>query len=423
MAVHVDPDMVDISRLKYASPACILFQRTSVMVSELALVSAVMYASRRLAEEKRVLRYVLVLGSPGLIIVDHIHFQYNGMLLGILLWSILLIQHGQHIAGSIAFAVLVNMKHLYACLAPVYVVFLLRHYCRGRQAVRRFVTLAGAVTSVCALSFGPFILTGQFSQILQRLFPFGRGLCHAYWAANFWALYSFADKALAMLLPRVGFSVDAPAAYMTGGLVQVTQFAVLPSPSPSATLLIVLLAMLPCLFSLWRNPKPESFLPAVVYASLCSFMFGYHVHEKAILMVTIPMAMAAAVSRQDARQYFVLSTAGHVALMPLLFTEQEYPVKVLLVMLHAACSYRLLCAAVGADFLHTVERIYLGGFVALEAYCAGLHSIAFGLKLPFLPLLLVSVYSALGVMQIWLCMASHWLTMPSANLTGHKKSS
>ena len=59
-------------------------------------------------------------------------------------------------------------------------------------------------------------------------------------------------------------------------------------------------------------------------------MFGYHVHEKAILMVTIPMAMAAADSWQSTRQYFVLSTAGHVALMPLLFTEQEYPVKVLL---------------------------------------------------------------------------------------------
>lgn len=57
-------------------------------------------------------------------------------------------------------------------------------------------------------------------------------------------------------------------------------------------------------------------------------MFGYHVHEKAILMVTIPMAMTAADTRQNARQYFVLSTAGHVALMPLLFTEQEYPVKV-----------------------------------------------------------------------------------------------
>lgn len=115
---------------------------------------------------------------------------------------------------------------------------------------------------------------------------------------------------------------------IAGGLVQVTQLAVLPSLSPPATLLIVLLAMLPCLVSLWRNPKPESFLPAVVYASLCSFMFGYHVHEKAILMVTIPMAMAATSSQHSARQYFVLSTAGHVALMPLLFTEQEYPVKV-----------------------------------------------------------------------------------------------
>lgn len=39
-------------------------------------------ATRRFAEDKRVLMYVLVLGSPGLIIVDHIHFQYNGMLLG-----------------------------------------------------------------------------------------------------------------------------------------------------------------------------------------------------------------------------------------------------------------------------------------------------------------------------------------------------
>ena len=50
---------------------------------------------------------------------------------GLLLWSILLIQQQQHILGSILFAVLVNMKHLYASLAPIYLVYLLRYYCRS----------------------------------------------------------------------------------------------------------------------------------------------------------------------------------------------------------------------------------------------------------------------------------------------------
>lgn len=99
--------------------------------------------------------------------------------------------------------------------------------------------------------------------------------------------------------------------------------------------------------------------------------------------------------------------------------------QVLLVVLHAAASHWLLCTAVGAkrSFLHKLERVYIGGFVALEADCAGLHFIVFGPNLPFLPLLLVSVYSALGVTHTWLCMASHWLVAkPSPQQSGHQKS-
>ncbi len=37
---------------------------------------------------------------------------------------------GRDLAGAATFTVLVTMKHLFACLGPLYAVYLLRHYCR-----------------------------------------------------------------------------------------------------------------------------------------------------------------------------------------------------------------------------------------------------------------------------------------------------
>jgi alpha-1,3-glucosyltransferase len=57
-------------------------------------------------------------------------------------------------------------------------------------------------------------------------------------------------------------------------------------------------------------------------------MAGYHVHEKAILLVTVLLALEAADGPRPAGLYLFLSTLGHYALTPLLFTRAEYPIKV-----------------------------------------------------------------------------------------------
>ena len=49
---------------------------------------------------------------------------------GLLLWSIALMREGRALAAAAVYAVLVNMKHLFLCLAPLYLLYLLSSKCR-----------------------------------------------------------------------------------------------------------------------------------------------------------------------------------------------------------------------------------------------------------------------------------------------------
>lgn len=141
--------------------------------------------------------------SPGLFIIDHIHFQYNGFLYGILILSIVLARKQSTLLMSgILFAALLCFKHIYLYLSLAYFVYLLRVYCldpKFRPRIWNTIKLGVCVVGIFAIAFGPFVQWGQIFQLKDRLFPFSRGLCHAYWAPNVWAIYSFADRAL---IPR-----------------------------------------------------------------------------------------------------------------------------------------------------------------------------------------------------------------------------
>ena len=151
--------------------------------------------------------------SPALLIIDHIHFQYNGFLYGILVLSLVCARkQSTMLVSGLLFAVLLCLKHIYLYLAPAYFIYLLRVYCLSQKSIFRIrfgnsVKLGVTVGSVFGAAFGPFWYWGQIDQVLSRLFPFSRGLCHAYWAPNIWAMYSFTDRVLLYGQSHASFNV------------------------------------------------------------------------------------------------------------------------------------------------------------------------------------------------------------------------
>ncbi|XP_026861787.2 probable dolichyl pyrophosphate Glc1Man9GlcNAc2 alpha-1,3-glucosyltransferase isoform X4 [Electrophorus electricus] len=412
VAAYFDKEMLVVRNLNYASPATVLFQRLSVIVTDVVFIyaikefnswsCAIYRCCKCLREDKgkellwkpSFILATLLLWNFGLIIVDHIHFQYNGFLFGVLLLSVA--RHFQSKTdGSVH----------WKSFSPF-----------------RFVVLGSIVLTTFALSFGPFIALGQIPQVLSRLFPFKRGLCHAYWAPNVWALYNIVDKVLSMLGVKLGM-LDInklPKATMTGGLVQEFQHTVLPSVSPLVTLICTLLSILPALFHMWYRPSGgRGFLRCIVICALGSFMFGWHVHEKAILMAILPLSWLAVEHREDARTFLILSTTGHFSLFPLLFTAQELPIKILLMLLFTIFSFTSLKKLFRGRLVSSVEATYLLGLIPLAVICELVYPLTpWHHTLPFIPLLLTSIYCALGVTYSFIRLYISLLTVPSTTSKG-----
>jgi len=196
------------------SDQCVKFQRATVILSDVILFTGAYFATQSLSmlgEEgcgraSSYFTFLLIVTNPGLLMLDHVHFQYNGALLGLLLISIacmvrgasnrvennILIQtdHRWELLSAGCFGLLLAAKHLYLILAPLYFFFLLRRHCfiaetKGGDckvsfSIKRLLILA-MVTLVCFLGpFVPFVMqsdpAGQMQQIMSRLFPFGRGV-------------------------------------------------------------------------------------------------------------------------------------------------------------------------------------------------------------------------------------------------------
>lgn len=113
----------------------------------------------------------------------------------------------------------------------------------------------------------------------------------------------------------------------TSGLVGDFNFLVLPSPPPSLCLSLVVLAQLPALIVLFRRPTPRLLTRCLVFAGMCTFMLGYHVHEKAVLVPLTVLALIACDDVAEAELFLQIAGAGIFGITPLLLGPAERVVK------------------------------------------------------------------------------------------------
>ncbi|KAJ3062231.1 glycosyl transferase [Podochytrium sp. JEL0797] len=343
--------MLKVEALGYASEATVLFQRATVMGTEGVLFGAVasIFADVKDARTKTLLT-ALVFLSPGLLFVDHIHFQYNGFLYGIQVLSIHAMWKERFVLGGVLFAVTMNFKHIYLYQAPAYFVYLLSQYC-----------------------------------FIERLKMAGKEVPH----------------------------VES----LTRGLVGNSAFGVLPEVVPLHTLVLTVVFQLPSLWKLWKRPTKLAFVDALVLCGFSSFLFGWHVHEKAILLVLIPLSLVATRTRRHAQVFYVLSWAGSVSLVQLIFKATETPTKVIVFLLYAFLSAHFLgyltqdesksnetAQPVGLG-LGLLETLYVYGLAIVYVYSEFVHEIVFSGRLEFLPLMVVSVYCAVGVVYSFVALS------------------
>ena len=407
------------SEVRSFSPSCCswrLYNCLVIPVAQMIFADGPRYISTTPVASRRQSHAVAIsiLLSPGFLIIDHIHFQYNGFLYGILVLSIALARkQSSMLYSGVLFAGLLCLKHIYLYLAPAYFIFLLRVYCLDAKSIFRprfagSLKLGSAVIGVLVTAFGPWALWGQLDQLKSRLFPFSRGLCHAYWAPNIWAMYSFTDRVLLAVAPRLGLRVEQSAVQsVTRGLVGDTSFAVLPNVTKEHCFGLTLAVQVLALTKLWLQPDWETFVGSLTLCGYASFLFGWHVHEKAILLVLIPFSLLALKDRRHLGAFRPLAVAGHVSLFPLLFTAAEFPIKTaytIFWLILFLCTFDRLAPVSSRPRVFLLDRLsllYTALAIPLIAYCSVLHGWVFGARYEFIPLMLTSSYSALGVVGSW----------------------
>ena len=251
-----------------------LFLRDSVQCS---LLSSSSSSSSSFSTSSALICTSLILSCPLLPLVDHGHFQIsNGLPLSLALLSVHLTtspssqSHWQMAAGCVAFTLSILMKQMSLYFAPVVFFHLLSWSLSppdGKLSSRalRFLTLAIPVLLTAALTFLPFP-PSQYLHILQRMFPFHRGL----FESKVSSLWCFLDT----------YPLDIRKRASPEALQKLSLLATLAAIAPSCAKALAL-----------KSASRTQMAKLLHQCALGFYLFSFHVHEKTILFPLFPLLL------------------------------------------------------------------------------------------------------------------------------------
>jgi alpha-1,3-glucosyltransferase len=292
-------------------PTLKIFMRATVIISEyFTYIPAAIVFVRRFSRLNGVsnwsssLALVAILMQPSTILIDHVHFQYNTVMLGLVLASMSSMVAERYKWAAVCFVAALGFKQM-----ALYYAFSVFSYLLGRCFFPRlnptrlvgiaFVTIISFAVLLLPLILGTlydtyrgevprpdldgplpplplfpqlgdylnanafyYPLVEQVLQLVHRVFPFARGLFEDK-VANFWC-------AANVVLKLRNYPSE---------LLQ------------KAALIATLVVITPPNFILFLRPRKSAMPWAFAATAWGFFLFSYQVHEKSVLLPLMPMTV------------------------------------------------------------------------------------------------------------------------------------
>ncbi|NXG78350.1 ALG6 glucosyltransferase, partial [Baryphthengus martii] len=351
VAKLINPDWIALHTSRgYESQPHKLFMRTTVFVADLLVYipAVVLYCfSLKETSTKKKASALCILLYPGLILIDHGHFQYP-LSLGFALWGVICLSHDWDLLGSAAFCLALNYKQmeLYHSL-PFFCYLLGKCFKKGLKGkgLVLLTKIAGTVVASFAVCWLPFCTdVEQIMQVLRRLFPIDRGLFEACMfssppprLANIWCSLSVLIKIKNVISPQTQLKLS---------------FAV------------TFLSLLPTCIKLTVQPSLRGFKFALVSCALSFFLFSFQVHEKSILLVSVPVCLIINEIPFMATWFLLVST---FSMLPLLLKDGlllPYAVTMLAFLLVCGASFSIFEKTSAEDLQLKPFSLSLKGYVS-----------------------------------------------------------